>query len=282
MPIVRRVEEKNLVVTVFSGKVTHHELMKSFNELSKMSPNSPVLYELTMSTKGMRIESSDRMSEEVFNKAASVFNKFEKAAISIVSPNDLTFGFASRFRTRIVNEKIDISVFRTEKAARKWLDAMRSLHNGIDSAFPKKYSKNPDACFELSALSYENAKRLLDFSKYLVTQKHCSTATAVATLGAEEAIKSYELLFSSLNPERQRSLSLYLGNSIKKHSPVKPVHQSVALFEIILRLVNNLIDNYKNDPLSDISKLLYEIPSLIQKRLLEEKMTMIGKDDYDK
>ena len=277
MAITRKIEDENLVVTVLSGRVSHHDLLKSFDELPQITHNLSELYELVINADDLHLESSNEMTKKIINKAAYVFNKYERATISIVSPKDLSFGIAMQFRANIISEKIDITVFRTEESARKWLDEMRSLYSGINSAFSKKYSKNPEVCFNLSVHSYENAKRLLDFLKYLIAQKNFSPAAALATLGTEEAIKAYELLLSSHNPERQKALSLYLGNPIKKHKSVKSVQQSVAIFEIILRLVNDLIDNYKNDPPSDISKLLSEIPSLIQKRLLEEKMDMISK-----
>lgn len=278
MPITRKFEGENLVVTVLSGQVSHYELQQSLDELPKIAPNLYEWFELVVCDHDLQVETSNKMNKIIFNMAVHVFNKFEKATISVVCPTDKAFRLARRLETNIVNEKIDVSVFRTEETARKWIDEIRSFHNGIDKAFHKKHSENPEVCFELSADSYENAKRLLNFSKFLVTQKHFSPATAVATLGTEEAIKAYELLFSSLNHGRQKALSLYLGNPIKKHNSVEPVQQSAAIFEIILQLVDDLIDKYKNDPSSDISELLPEIPSLIKKRLLEEKMTMTRKN----
>ena len=273
MPITRKIEDKNLIVTIQNDRVSHHTIMQAFDELPKITPNLSEMYELVIITDNIKSDLTNERNQKVIDKAARVYKNFKSAAISIVCPTGFSFRFAKQFADSNVNEKVNVSVFRTEESARKWIDEIRSFHIGIDNAFPKKYSENPEACFQLSADSYENAKRLLNFSKCLVTQKHFSPATAVATLGAEEAIKSYELLFSSLDQERQKSLSLYLKNPIKKSRSVEPIQQSVVIFEIILQLVNDLIDKYKNDPPADISKLLSEIPLLIQKRLLEEKMT---------
>jgi hypothetical protein len=273
MPITRKIEDKNLIVTVQNDRVSHHAIMQAFDELPKITPNLSEMYELVIITDNIKSDLTNERNQKVIDKAARVYKNFKSATISIVCPTGFSFRFAKQFVDSIVNEKVDVSVFRTEESARKWIDEIRSFHIGIDNAYPKKYSENPEACFQLSADSYKNAKRLLNFSKCLVAQKHFSPATAVATLGAEEAIKSYELLFSSLDQERQKSLSLYLKKPIKKSRSVEPIQQSVVIFEIILQLVNDLIDKYKNDPPADISKLLSEIPLLIQKRLLDEKMT---------
>jgi hypothetical protein len=62
MPIIREIEDKDLIVTILNGRVSHHNLMESFDELADITPKSPVLYELAMNTEDMRLEGSDKMA----------------------------------------------------------------------------------------------------------------------------------------------------------------------------------------------------------------------------
>ena len=135
MPIIRIIEDEKLVITLLSGRVSHHELLHSFDELSKISPNLSELYELVINTHDLKVETSIQMSQELIDKAAQVFNKFKRVAVSVVCPTDLAFGFARYFGMSLVNEKIDVAAFRTEDAARRWIDEMRSLHNNINSTY---------------------------------------------------------------------------------------------------------------------------------------------------
>jgi hypothetical protein len=135
MPIIRIIEDENLVITLLSGRVSHHELLHSFDELSKISPNLSELYELVINTHDLQVETSTQMSQELTGKAAHVFNNFKRVAVSVVCPTDLAFGLARYFGLSLVNETIDVAVFRTEDAAKKWLDEMRSLHSSINSTY---------------------------------------------------------------------------------------------------------------------------------------------------
>ena len=135
MPIIRIIEDEKLVITLLSGRVSHQELLHSFDELSKISPNLSELYELVINTHDLKVETSIQMSQELIDKAAQVFNKFKRVAVSVVCPTDLAFGFARYFGMSLVNEKIDVAAFRTEDAARRWIDEMRSLHNNINSTY---------------------------------------------------------------------------------------------------------------------------------------------------
>ena len=135
MPIIRIIEDEKLVITLLSGRVSHQELLNSFDELSKISPNLSELYELVINTHDLKVETSIQMSQELIDKAAQVFNKFKRVAVSVVCPTDLAFGFARYFGMSLVNEKIDVAAFRTEDAARRWIDEMRSLHNNINSTY---------------------------------------------------------------------------------------------------------------------------------------------------
>lgn len=132
MTITRKIEDENLVVTVLSGMVAHHELLQAIDELPQVTPNLSALYELAINAEDLQIETSSEMAEEIISKASHVFNKFKRVAISIVSPDDFTFGFARRIGTSTANEKIDISVFRTEEPARTWLAEKRFLYSAID------------------------------------------------------------------------------------------------------------------------------------------------------
>ena len=132
MPIIRIIEDEKLVITLLSGRVSHYELLHSFDELSKISPNLSELYELVIKTHDLQVETSTQMLQELTDKAAHVFNNFKKVAVSVVCPTDISFGLARHFGASLVNEKIDVSAFRTEDAARRWIDEMRSLNSSIN------------------------------------------------------------------------------------------------------------------------------------------------------
>jgi len=135
MPIIRVIEDEKLVITFLSGRVSHHELLHSFDELSKISPNLSELYELVINTHDLQVETSTQMSQELIDKAAHVFNNFKRVAVSVVCPTDLTFGLVRHFGMSLVNEKIDVAAFREEDTARKWLDQIRSLHSSINGTY---------------------------------------------------------------------------------------------------------------------------------------------------
>ena len=135
MPIIRIIEDGKLVITLLSGRVSHHELLHSFDELSKISPNLFELYELVINTHDLQVETSTQMSQELTDKAAHVFNSFKRVAVSVVCPTDIAFGLARHFGMSLVNEKIDVAAFRTEDAARRWIDEARSLHSSVSSTY---------------------------------------------------------------------------------------------------------------------------------------------------
>ena len=134
-----------------------------------------------------------------------------------------------------------------------------------------QFSKNPEVCIQGSKLAYENAKRLLNCSKLLGKQEYFGPAATLAILGAEEAIKSYVLLFSALPIEGQEPLSLYFRNHKKKHNSIKSFQQFSAPIKFFLQCLMDWINNHKNDPPHVRSNPWPEITPLFKKWVREQK-----------
>jgi len=138
-------------------------------------------------------------------------------------------------------------------------------------AFCNKININPAICVQGSKLAYENAKRLLNCSKLLGEQGYFGPATSLAILGAEEAIKSLDLLFLKPIVEGKESFSPYFWSHKKKHASIESCQGIMVGLETISEVLDDLKDKIKNDATYDLSQLSSELSSFIKKKFLEEK-----------
>jgi hypothetical protein len=62
-------------------------------------------------------------------RVISTFETSERGALAVVAKNDMVFALTRMLSTTIENERIAISVFRSEELARKWIQEIRTIHN---------------------------------------------------------------------------------------------------------------------------------------------------------
>jgi hypothetical protein len=122
----RSVDADGMLITVLSGVVTLEELMELEKELPRYMHEGSI-YELVLHSDDIEISINRYKANSSAKTVKEVMKGIRKGAIAFVSDRDYIFGLCRRMEMLVENERIKISVFRSEETARKWLHEMRSF-----------------------------------------------------------------------------------------------------------------------------------------------------------
>jgi hypothetical protein len=125
MPHSRVVDADGVLITTLSGVVTLKEMIELEEEL-RSYVRGEVIYELVLHSNDVEITLDRNESVISANHFKSTLNELRKGAIAFVSDRDFIFGLCRQLQIRAQNEFIQICVFFSEEAARKWLLEMKS------------------------------------------------------------------------------------------------------------------------------------------------------------
>ena len=126
MPHTRTLDAQGVLITRLTGTITLDELISLQNEMSDYAQDEK-FYELVVHEENMEILQSSNESIASANNMKRVLKKFKKAAIAFVAGNDLAFGLCRQLQMRLENECLQLSVFRDEETALKWLYEIKDL-----------------------------------------------------------------------------------------------------------------------------------------------------------
>jgi hypothetical protein len=128
MPHSRFVDADGVLITKLSGVVTLKEMIELEDELRSYVHGENV-YELVLHSDDVEIALDRNESIISANHVKSILNEFRNGAIAFVSDKDFVFGLCRQLQIRAQNELIQMCVFPTEEAARKWLLEMQSSNS---------------------------------------------------------------------------------------------------------------------------------------------------------
>jgi hypothetical protein len=128
MPHSRFVDADGVLITTLSGVVTLKEMIELEEELRSYVHGEDV-YELVLHSDDVEIALDRNESIISANHVKSILNEFRNGAIAFVSDKDFVFGLCRQLQIRAQNELIQMCVFPTEEAARKWLLEMQSSNS---------------------------------------------------------------------------------------------------------------------------------------------------------
>ena len=129
MKIKRQIEKDGLIVTHFGGLHTYNDAVEAFDELVELNKGSKSIFEIAVNDDDIKMDFSREEEESLVSKINATFSKFDMGALAIVASSDLVFGLSRVIEMSIQNERIAISVFRSEALARKWIQEIKELHN---------------------------------------------------------------------------------------------------------------------------------------------------------
>lgn len=125
----RHIEKDGLIVTLFGGPHTYEDAKEALNELLKINKGKKAIYEIVINDDDITLDVSRKEEQLVVDNVKSTFEKFEHGALAIVANYDFVFGLSRVLAATIENERIVVSVFRSEDLARKWIQEIREMHN---------------------------------------------------------------------------------------------------------------------------------------------------------
>lgn len=131
MKISREMESAGLVVTHFGGKHTYDDAIDALNEIQELHREKKDIYEIVIHSDDMKTHLSSEEISRLRENVIKTFSDFDKGAIAFVCNQDLIFGLCRQLEIMMDNEKIAISVFRSEDLARKWIDEIKAVQNNI-------------------------------------------------------------------------------------------------------------------------------------------------------
>ena len=117
-----------MVVTHFGGIHTYSDATDALQEITEMHKDKNDIYEIVIHSDDMEIHFADSQIPALREKVKEAFVRFDRGALAFVSTKDHIFGLCRQLEMTMDNERIAISVFRSEGLARKWIDEIRSVH----------------------------------------------------------------------------------------------------------------------------------------------------------
>ena len=129
MPHSRYIDENGILITTLYGVVTLKELVDLQNELSSYATNKEI-YELVVHQDDTELVQNFNESTTSAENLKSIMRCFKKGAIALVSNKNYVYGILRQLQIRVENKYVQMSVFRTEDKALKWLHELKS-HGGI-------------------------------------------------------------------------------------------------------------------------------------------------------
>jgi hypothetical protein len=90
------------------------------------------IYEVVINEEDISLHFTKEEEQLLIKKVESVYSSFLNGALAVVANNDFVFGMSRLLEFSIQNERIAISIFRSEELARRWIDEIRELHSKDD------------------------------------------------------------------------------------------------------------------------------------------------------
>ncbi len=125
----RYIEKDGLIVTRFGKEHTYNDAAEALDELLKINLGKNEIYEIVINDDDLKLNFSRDEIDLLVEKVESTFGRFEHGALAIVAGRDFAFGMSRMLQMSIANEKIAVSVFRSEELARKWIQEIKAMHN---------------------------------------------------------------------------------------------------------------------------------------------------------
>lgn len=125
----RQIEKDGLIVTNFGGLHTYKDAEEALIELLEINKDKKQIYEIVVNDDDLKLEFTREEEQLLVGMVKSTFQEFERGALAIVASHDFVFGLSRVLEITIENERIAVSVFRSEDLARKWIQEIRSMHN---------------------------------------------------------------------------------------------------------------------------------------------------------
>jgi len=125
----RELEKDGLIVTHFGGIHTFNHAEEALDELLELKAESESIYEIVINDDDLQLDFNKQEQQALIGKVESIYNEFNQGALAVVANNDFVFGLSRMLELSIQNERIAISVFRSEELARKWIQEIRDLHD---------------------------------------------------------------------------------------------------------------------------------------------------------
>ena len=125
----RIVEKDGLIITHFGGLHTYADAIEALDELLEINKGKRQIYEIVINEEDIKLDVSREEEQLINRRVISTFENFERGALAVVAKTDLVFALTRMLSTIIENERIAISVFRSEDLARKWIQEIRAMHN---------------------------------------------------------------------------------------------------------------------------------------------------------
>ena len=127
MPHSRHVDPDGIVITRFTGSVTLDELIEIQNELVNYARDGEI-YELVIHPDDILLIQNPDESVISADNVLKITKKLKKGAIAFVADNDFIYGVCRQLQMRVENEYFQLSVFRTEETALRWLNEIKTLN----------------------------------------------------------------------------------------------------------------------------------------------------------
>ncbi|MDB9822273.1 hypothetical protein OAC89_01055 [Deltaproteobacteria bacterium] len=129
MKIKRQIEKDSLVVTHFGGLHTYNDAIEALNELFEVNRGRKSIYEIVINNDDIKLDFSREEEQLLIKKVESTYAKFDIGALAVVARSAFVFALSRMLEMSIHNERIAISIFRSETLARKWIQEIKGLHN---------------------------------------------------------------------------------------------------------------------------------------------------------
>lgn len=127
----RIIEKDGLIVTHFCGLHTYKDAKEALDELTEINKGKKQIYEIVINADDIELDFSPAEEQLISNDVNSTLEKFERGALAVVTSHDFVFGLTRMLDNETENKHIEVSVFRTEDAARKWIQELRAMHNQL-------------------------------------------------------------------------------------------------------------------------------------------------------
>ncbi len=128
MKISRQIKNDNVIVTRFGRLHTYQDAAEALEELLEINSGNDSIYEIVINDDDIKLQFTKEEEQLLIKKVESVYSKFLFGALAIVAAADFVFGMSRFLENFIENERIAITVFRTEAVARDWIEEIKELH----------------------------------------------------------------------------------------------------------------------------------------------------------
>ena len=108
--------------------VADDDAVAAVEELREINEGNKEIYEIVINADDIELDFTQSQVSMLADKLKSVFQNFERGASAVVADKDFIFGMCRMLQAMIVNDRIVVAAFRTEKLAREWIREIRTLH----------------------------------------------------------------------------------------------------------------------------------------------------------